>query len=73
MAISTSASAESRHHRHTALTDAQPWITPSLFEDKPEWVVDEWSYGQYITSHGGNMTEIRNHWDNWFSYSQFER
>jgi hypothetical protein len=19
----------------------QPWITPSLFEDKPEWVIDE--------------------------------
>lgn len=47
----------------------QPWITPSLFEDKPEWVVDEWSYGAYSRNQKDVYGEIRDHWRSWYQKS----
>ncbi|KAJ9094664.1 hypothetical protein QFC20_006845 [Naganishia adeliensis] len=42
----------------------EPWITPSLFEDKPEWVIDEKTYGQYWreTNYTEGFDEISAHW-----------
>ncbi|OXC65997.1 hypothetical protein AYX13_05197 [Cryptococcus neoformans] len=48
----------------------EPWITPSIFEGKPDWVVDEWTYGVYMNNQSGTMDEIRNHWNTWFSYTE---
>ncbi|KAL0240335.1 hypothetical protein I308_106585 [Cryptococcus tetragattii IND107] len=28
----------------------EPWITPSIFEGKPDWVIDEWTYGVYMNN-----------------------
>ncbi|ODN80420.1 hypothetical protein L202_02669 [Cryptococcus amylolentus CBS 6039] len=50
----------------------EPWITPSLFENKPDWVVDEWTYGEYMKTQNNTMDEIRSHWNNWFKYAELE-
>ncbi|WVQ97964.1 hypothetical protein IAU59_005084 [Kwoniella sp. CBS 9459] len=50
----------------------EPWITPSIFEDKPEWVVDEWTYGEYMRSQNDTMGEIQNHWNTWFQYTELK-
>ncbi|AAW43031.2 glucan 1,3-beta-glucosidase, putative [Cryptococcus deneoformans JEC21] len=48
----------------------EPWITPSIFEGKPDWVVDEWTYGVYMNNQSDTMDEITNHWNTWFSYTE---
>ncbi|ADV24619.1 glucan 1,3-beta-glucosidase, putative [Cryptococcus gattii WM276] len=50
----------------------EPWITPSIFEGKPDWVVDEWTYGVYMNNRTDTMVEIRNHWNTWFSYTELQ-
>ncbi|ORY27801.1 putative glucan 1,3-beta-glucosidase [Naematelia encephala] len=50
----------------------EPWITPSLFASKPPWVVDEWTYGQYMASKTEPLAEIRNHWNTWLSFVELE-
>ncbi|WVR04560.1 hypothetical protein IAU60_001567 [Kwoniella sp. DSM 27419] len=50
----------------------QPWITPSLFVNKPDWVVDEWTYGQYMSWQNDTMGEIRTHWNTWFRYTELQ-
>ncbi|WVQ74069.1 hypothetical protein IAR50_003652 [Cryptococcus sp. DSM 104548] len=50
----------------------EPWITPSLFENKPSWVIDEWTYGEYMKTQNDTMDEIRSHWNNWFKYAELE-
>ena len=50
----------------------KPWITPSLFDNKPDWVVDEWSYGDYSRRQKTPFTEIRVHWSNWIQKSDLE-
>lgn len=60
--------------RPLILSHAQPWITPSLFASKPEWVVDELTYAAYW--YGNNATagqaEISAHWDGWISYPDLQ-
>jgi len=51
---------------------SKPWITPSMFEDKPPWVVDEYTYGAYMSSQPDKMGEIRYHWNTWFQYYELE-
>jgi glucan 1,3-beta-glucosidase len=51
----------------------EPWITPSLFENKPAWVVDEWTYGAYMLGRNDTMSEIRHHWDTWFQYGELQK
>ncbi|WWC67849.1 uncharacterized protein I206_101766 [Kwoniella pini CBS 10737] len=50
----------------------EPWITPSLFQDKPDWVVDEWTYGVYMNYQNDTMSEIRKHWNTWFQYAELK-
>ncbi|KAI5451752.1 hypothetical protein NCC49_001399 [Naganishia albida] len=52
----------------------EPWITPSLFEDKPEWVIDEKTYGQYWreTNYTQGFDEISAHWRRWIQQSDFQ-
>ncbi|KAE8538276.1 hypothetical protein D1P53_005618 [Cryptococcus gattii VGV] len=50
----------------------EPWITPSIFEGKPDWVIDEWTYGVYMNNQSDTMGEIRNHWNTWFSYTELQ-
>ncbi|OCF58914.1 glucan 1,3-beta-glucosidase [Kwoniella mangroviensis CBS 10435] len=50
----------------------EPWITPSLFLNKPDWVVDEWTYGVYMSYQNDTMGEIRNHWNTWFKYQELK-
>lgn len=50
----------------------EPWITPSLFDGKPEWVVDEWTYGAYMRTQNDSMSEIRNHWNTWFQFTELQ-
>lgn len=42
----------------------QPWITPSLFDGKPDWVVDEWTYAEFTKD---NRSELERHWDTWIT------
>ncbi|WVO16551.1 hypothetical protein L204_104230 [Cryptococcus depauperatus] len=49
-----------------------PWITPSLFSNKPDWVVDEWTYGIYQHMQADPMAEIRKHWNGWFKYTELQ-
>lgn len=42
----------------------QPWITPSLFDGKPDWVIDEWTYAEFTKD---NRTELERHWDTWIT------
>lgn len=51
----------------------EPWITPSMFESKPGWVVDEWTYGQYMATQNDTMGEITAHWNSWFEYGEKQR
>jgi len=44
-----------------------------MFETKPEWVVDEWSYGAYMRTQDDPMSEIRQHWNEWITYADLER
>ncbi|WWC86985.1 uncharacterized protein L201_001866 [Kwoniella dendrophila CBS 6074] len=50
----------------------EPWITPSMFQGKPEWVVDEWTYGVYMGYQNDTMGEIRQHWNTWFTYAELK-
>nr|XP_019047287.1 hypothetical protein I302_03896 [Kwoniella bestiolae CBS 10118]OCF26217.1 hypothetical protein I302_03896 [Kwoniella bestiolae CBS 10118] len=50
----------------------EPWITPSLFLNKPDWVVDEWTYGIYMNYQNDTMGEIRRHWNTWFKYEEMK-
>nr|ODN93762.1 glucan 1,3-beta-glucosidase [Cryptococcus depauperatus CBS 7855] len=50
----------------------EPWITPSLFSNKPDWVVDEWTYGIYQHMQADPMAEIRKHWNGWFKYTELQ-
>lgn len=43
-----------------------------MFENKPEWVVDEWTYGAYMRTQNNTMGEIRAHWNDWITYADFE-
>jgi glucan 1,3-beta-glucosidase len=51
----------------------EPWITPSMFESKPGWVVDEWTYGEYMATQNNTMGEITAHWNSWFEYGEMQR
>jgi glucan 1,3-beta-glucosidase len=51
----------------------QPWITPSIFSNKPDWVVDEWTYGLYMSTQNDSLTEIQNHWNTWFQYGELQK
>lgn len=51
----------------------EPWITPSMFEHKPDWVVDEWTYGAYMSTQNDSVSEIRRHWESWFTVSELEK
>ncbi|EJT49209.1 glucan 1,3-beta-glucosidase [Trichosporon asahii var. asahii CBS 2479] len=42
----------------------EPWITPSLFDGKPDWVVDEWTYAEFTKD---NRSELERHWDTWIT------
>jgi glucan 1,3-beta-glucosidase len=44
-----------------------------MFENKPDWVVDEWTYGEYMSGQSDTMSEIRRHWDTWFTYNELEK
>ncbi|KAL7421938.1 hypothetical protein Q5752_003710 [Cryptotrichosporon argae] len=48
----------------------EPWITPSLFTAKPDWVVDEWTYGQYMAAQNDSMGEITTHWASWITETE---
>ncbi|EIW68772.1 hypothetical protein TREMEDRAFT_31815, partial [Tremella mesenterica DSM 1558] len=50
----------------------EPWITPSIFAHKPSWVVDEWTYGQYMLTQNNTYGEIQTHWNTWFQLSELE-
>ncbi|ORX34435.1 putative glucan 1,3-beta-glucosidase [Kockovaella imperatae] len=54
------------------LLTVQPWITPSIFTDKPDWVVDEWTYGAYMRTRNDTYGEISQHWNTWFQYDELE-
>ncbi|KAK8846829.1 hypothetical protein IAR55_005917 [Kwoniella newhampshirensis] len=54
------------------LLTSKPWITPSLFSNKPDWVVDEWTYGQYMSSQKDPSSELQNHWNTWFQYEELQ-
>lgn len=43
-----------------------------MFEGKPDWVVDEWTYGAYMATQPDPMGEIRHHWNTWFQYYELE-
>jgi glucan 1,3-beta-glucosidase len=41
-----------------------------MFESKPGWVVDEWTYGEYMATQNNTMGEITAHWNSWFEYGE---
>jgi glucan 1,3-beta-glucosidase len=43
-----------------------------MFEGKPDWVVDEWTYGAYMATQPDPMGEIRHHWNTWLQYYELE-
>ncbi|KAK4686576.1 glucan 1,3-beta-glucosidase, partial [Tremellales sp. Uapishka_1] len=43
-----------------------------MFQNKPDWVVDEWTYGQYMAGQNDTMAEIVAHWESWFQYAELE-
>ena len=51
----------------------QAWITPSIFADKPDWVVDEWTYGEYMRTQDDAYGEISTHWNTWFQYEELQK
>lgn len=44
-----------------------------MFQAKPEWVVDEWTYGQYMSTQSDTYGEIRQHWNTFIDYGQLEK
>ena len=44
-----------------------------MFESKPDWVVDEWTYGQYMSTQNDSLGEIRQHWNTWFQFDELQR
>ncbi|GMK57593.1 hypothetical protein CspeluHIS016_0404270 [Cutaneotrichosporon spelunceum] len=51
----------------------EPWITPSLFADKPDWVKDETTYARYQLGLPEPYREIWSHWDTWITYDDFAK
>ena len=48
----------------------EPWITPSIFQAEPDWVVDEYTLCQ---NQGGNAYNIlSNHWNTWITQSDIQ-
>lgn len=43
-----------------------------MFDGKPEWVVDEWTYGAHMRGQEDTLGEIRKHWNEWITYEDFE-
>jgi len=48
----------------------KPWITPSLFDDKDESIVDEYTFCQY-QDHDTAHSQLVNHWDTWITKEDF--
>ncbi|BEI80558.1 hypothetical protein CcaverHIS002_0110870 [Cutaneotrichosporon cavernicola] len=51
----------------------EPWITPSLFTGKPDWVKDEATYARYQLGQPQPYGEIGRHWDTWITYDDFAK
>jgi len=49
----------------------EPWITPSIFADQPDNVVDEYTLCQQL-GHDAALSKLSNHWDTWFTESDFQ-
>jgi hypothetical protein len=51
---------------------AQPWITPSLFEQTGNpLIVDEWTFGQYQDPNVARAT-LSQHWETWITEDDFK-
>lgn len=45
-----------------------------MFVNTPDWVVDEWTYGQYYKSLGPvAYRDITAHWDSWITEVDFQK
>jgi glucan 1,3-beta-glucosidase len=52
-------------------TCAQPWITPSLFEQTGNTlIVDEWTFGQYQDPNVA-QAKLNQHWATWITENDF--
>ncbi|KAL1408974.1 hypothetical protein Q8F55_005791 [Vanrija albida] len=51
----------------------EPWITPSLFASKPDWVVDEWTYAAYWRTQPCPAAELAAHWKSFYTAADFQR
>lgn len=48
----------------------EPWITPSLFDNKDGRIVDEYTFCQY-QDYNTAHSQLVNHWDTWITYDDF--
>jgi len=49
----------------------EPWITPSMFPDDQDSVVDEYTLTQYLGSNAQSTME--KHWDSWITEDDFQQ
>ncbi|KDN44126.1 glycoside hydrolase family 5 protein [Tilletiaria anomala UBC 951] len=50
---------------------AEPWITPSLFDNTGDnRVIDEWTFGQYVSD---AKSRLQKHWDTWITENDFSQ
>ena len=50
---------------------AEPWITPSLFDNTgDDRIIDEWTFGQYQDA-GAAKAAMQAHWDSFYTEDDF--
>lgn len=50
----------------------EPWITPSIFENQPSWVVDEYTLCQNLGQQGC-LDVLQPHWNSWITQADFQK